>query len=93
MFILDAISEIIGYRYIGIGSDFNGIESGPRGLKDVSKYPDLVRELQRRGIDIADIAGIMGSNVLRVMEDVENIATSIRYILSLEDDVKLFFEN
>ncbi|KAK8119942.1 uncharacterized protein PG998_004568 [Apiospora kogelbergensis] len=89
----NAVGETIGYRHVGIGSDFDGMESGPRGLEDVSKYPDLVRELQRRGIDIADIAGIMGSNVLRVMEDVENIATSMRHILPLEDDVKSFFEN
>ncbi|KAK8105160.1 dipeptidase 2 [Apiospora kogelbergensis] len=90
---IQAVGETIGYRHVGIGSDFDGMESGPRGLEDVSKYPDLVRELQRRGIDIADIAGIMGSNVLRVMEDVENIATSMRHILPLEDDVKSFFEN
>lgn len=28
---------------VGLGSDFDGIESVPRGLEDVSKYPDLVR--------------------------------------------------
>lgn len=27
---------------VGIGSDFDGIGSVPRGLEDVSKYPDLV---------------------------------------------------
>lgn len=28
---------------VGLGSDFDGIGSTPRGLEDVSKYPDLVR--------------------------------------------------
>ena len=28
---------------VGLGSDFDGISSVPRGLEDVSKYPDLVR--------------------------------------------------
>lgn len=27
---------------VGIGSDFDGIESTPKGLEDVSKYPALV---------------------------------------------------
>lgn len=28
---------------MGIGSDYDGIESVPKGLEDVSKYPYLVR--------------------------------------------------
>jgi membrane dipeptidase len=28
---------------VGIGSDYDGIESTPEGLEDVSKYPNLVR--------------------------------------------------
>ncbi len=28
---------------VGLGSDFDGIESTPKGLEDVSKYPALVR--------------------------------------------------
>jgi microsomal dipeptidase-like Zn-dependent dipeptidase len=27
---------------VGIGSDYDGIESTPAGLEDVSKYPNLV---------------------------------------------------
>lgn len=30
---------------VGLGSDFDGIESVPVGLEDVSKYPALVRML------------------------------------------------
>lgn len=28
---------------VGLGSDFDGIGSTPKGLEDVSKYPALVR--------------------------------------------------
>lgn len=28
---------------VGIGSDYDGIDSVPHGLEDVSKYPYLVR--------------------------------------------------
>ncbi|KAK8044759.1 hypothetical protein PG993_004783 [Apiospora rasikravindrae] len=89
---IQAVGETIGYRHVGIGSDFDGMQSGPRGLEDVSKYPDLIRELQRRGISIGDITGIMGTNILRVMEEVENVASSMRHVQPLEDNVKPFFE-
>lgn len=32
---------------VGIGSDYDGIESTPKGLEDVSKYPHLVRSKTR----------------------------------------------
>lgn len=48
--------------------------SAVRGLEDVSKYPDLIRELLRRGVGVADVAGVVGGNVLRVMARVEDVA-------------------
>lgn len=33
------------FKSLGIGSDFDGIDSVPSGLEDVSKYPALVRTL------------------------------------------------
>lgn len=33
----------VGSRSVGIGSDFDGIPSVPKGLEDVSKYANLVR--------------------------------------------------
>ena len=50
------------------------LDSLPVGLKDVSQYPNLIAELLRRGYKEADIAKIMGGNVLRVMEAVEKFA-------------------
>ncbi len=35
--------------HVGIGSDFDGIDTVPVGLEDVSKFPDLFAELIRRG--------------------------------------------
>lgn len=46
---MEYIGKTIGYRHVGIGSDFDGMSAGPRGLEDVSKYPALVDELLRRG--------------------------------------------
>lgn len=30
---------------VGLGSDYDGIDSTPKGLEDVSTYPTLVRTL------------------------------------------------
>ncbi|TVY27401.1 Dipeptidase [Lachnellula hyalina] len=85
------IGTAIGYRHVGIGSDFDGMEAGPRGLEDVTRYPNLVEELQNLGVQRDDILGVMGLNIIRVLESVEEVASSMRYIRTLEDDVKPFF--
>jgi membrane dipeptidase len=43
----------------------------PKGLEDVSKYPDLFTELLQRGYSADDVAKIAGRNLLRVMYEVE----------------------
>lgn len=85
------IGELIGYRHVGIGSDFDGMARGPVGLEDVSKYPDLLQELVGRGIRSEDIQGVKGLNVLRVLEQVEDISGQMSGLKPLEDDVKPFF--
>jgi membrane dipeptidase len=88
------IGELIGYRHVGIGSDFDGMARGPVGLEDVSKYPDLLQELMERGIAAEHVQGVMGLNVLRVLAQVENISQQMQMsgVRPLEDDVKPFFE-
>ncbi|KAI0903132.1 renal dipeptidase family [Ustulina deusta] len=86
------IGETIGYRHVGVGSDFDGMEAGPEGLEDVSRYPDLIRELLSRGIPVFDVMGVMGLNIIRVLEDVERVAQSMRRVQPLEDRVKEFFQ-
>ena len=64
--------------HIGIGSDFDGIQSTPAGLEDVSKYPALTAELLRRGYSEGDVQKVLGQNVLRVMRDVERAAAVLQ---------------
>lgn len=56
------IGDLVGYDHVGIGSDFDGIPSTPRGLEDVSKFPDLFAELLERGVSDEDAAKIAGRN-------------------------------
>lgn len=75
---IDHIRQVAGIEHIGIGGDFDGIDAGPRGLEDVSKYPDLLVELLRRGYSARDLRMIAGENLLRVMRESERIAASLQ---------------
>src|SRR2546428_9287758 len=46
---IEHIRDVAGVDAVGIGSDFDGITEVPVGLEDVSKFPDLIAELLRRG--------------------------------------------
>ena len=46
----------------------------PEGLGGVESYPALLAELMRRGWSDADVAKLVGGNVLRVMEAAEKVA-------------------
>ncbi|TGJ86158.1 hypothetical protein E0Z10_g2576 [Xylaria hypoxylon] len=89
------IGNLIGYDHVGLGSDFDGIQSTPEGLDDVSKYPDLIAELLRRGVSDANAAKIAGGNILRVWADVEKVAAKLqsRGEPVMEDDLQNLFES
>lgn len=83
------IGNLIGFDHVGFGSDFDGIASVPKGLEDVSKYPDLVAELLRQGLSDEDAAKVVGGNVLRVWKEVEAVAEKLQKDGQpvLEDDI------
>jgi membrane dipeptidase len=68
---IDHVVEIAGVDAVGIGSDYDGVgPTLPKGLEDVSRYPNLVRVLLERGYSEEDLAKILGGNSLRVWEQV-----------------------
>lgn len=72
---IDHVVKLVGIEHVGIGSDYDGVgDSLPEGLKDVSTYPNLVQGLLNRGYKEADIAKILGGNLLRVWREVEKVA-------------------
>ena len=62
--------KVAGIDHVGIGADFDGITSVPRGLEDVSKMPAVWKALRARGMSETDIRKIMGGNFLRVIREV-----------------------
>ncbi|OJD14964.1 hypothetical protein AJ78_04747 [Emergomyces pasteurianus Ep9510] len=77
--------DLIGYDHIGLGADFDGMLNTVEGLEDVSKYPDLISELLRRGVSEKKLEGVVGANVLRVLKEVEIEAERLRDVHPLQD--------
>jgi membrane dipeptidase len=72
---IDRVVELAGIDHVGFGSDFDGVgDTLPRGLKDVSDYPNLIGEMRRRGYSREDIEKVCSGNLLRVMARSEDIA-------------------
>jgi membrane dipeptidase len=68
---IDHIVKVAGIDCVGLGSDYDGVESLPEQLDDVSRYPYITQALLNRGYRAEDIRKILGSNLLRVMRAVE----------------------
>jgi membrane dipeptidase len=68
---IDHIVKLVGIDHVGIGSDFDGVQAVPADLKSVADLPNLTKELLRRGYSESDIDKILGGNMLRVMEEVQ----------------------
>ncbi|XP_001628029.2 dipeptidase 1 isoform X1 [Nematostella vectensis] len=74
----DHIKKIAGVDYIGFGADYDGVSRVPTGLEDVSKYPDLMVELLKRGYSDQDLAKIAGGNLIRAMKKMEQVAKELQ---------------
>ena len=72
---IEHIRDVAGVDAVGLGSDFDGITEVPVGLEDVSKFPDLLAELLRRGWSEQDIRKVAGLNALRVLRAAEGAAS------------------
>jgi membrane dipeptidase len=63
---LDYIVKMVGVDHVGMGSDFDGVNSLPAGLDGVEDFPKISEELLKRGYSKKDIRKILGGNFLRV---------------------------
>ena len=66
---MHAIS-VMGVDHVGLGADWDG-GGGVNGMEDISLLPRITARLRREGLSEADIAKIMGGNLLRVMRRAE----------------------
>ena len=69
---IDYIVKKIGVDHVGLGSDFDGIESAPRELDTVTDFPKITKALKKRGYSNNDIKKILGGNLIRVFKENNN---------------------
>jgi len=65
---IDHIVKLIGADHVGLGSDFDGIESSPLGLDGVQDFPSITSALLERGYSKKDVKKILGGNFVRVFK-------------------------
>lgn len=74
----DHAIEVAGADHVGIGADWDGVPSMPRGMEDVSYLPALTEGLLARGHSHETVRKVLGENVLRALEAAEQVAAEIR---------------
>ncbi len=61
---------VMGADHVGLGADWDG-GGGVIGMEDIAALPRITARLRREGMSEADIAKIMGGNLLRVLRRVQ----------------------
>jgi len=64
---IDYMVKLVGADHVGLGADYDGAESYPKGLDDVSKYPLITEALLQRGYSNKDVRKILGGNFIRLL--------------------------
>ena len=68
---IDYIAKLVGSDHVGLGADYDGAESYPKGLDDVSDYPLVTEALLLRGYSPKEVKNIMGANFVRLLKMVK----------------------
>ena len=64
---IDHIVRLVGIDYVGLGSDFDGIEVTPDGMEDISRFSRVLDEMRARDYSESDIEKVASGNFFRVM--------------------------
>jgi membrane dipeptidase len=75
---IDHAAKVAGVDHVGLGSDFDGATM-PIGMDDAAQLPKLTTALMAKGYSAADVEKILGANILRVMEQVEQGAARTQH--------------
>ena len=75
---VEHVREVAGIDHVGLGGDYDGVETLPDGLEDVSAYPALLSALADRGWSGDDLGRLTCRNTLRVMREVESVALDLQ---------------
>ena len=65
---IDYLVKMIGSDHVGLGSDFDGVNSLPQQLDDVTALPLITKALLERGYSKRDIRKSLGENFMRILK-------------------------
>jgi membrane dipeptidase len=85
---IEHVAKVAGVDHVGLGSDFDGVESTPVGLEGIDGLPKITLELLRRGWSDEDVKKVLGENFLRVFGEAEAHARSTKTTLSGDGSTK-----
>jgi membrane dipeptidase len=74
---IDHAAKLVGATHVGLGSDFDGT-TVPDGMDDVSMLPKITVALLDKGYSEQDVKNILGENILRLLEKVDQIGRELR---------------
>ena len=74
---IEYMVNLIGINHVGISSDFDG-GGGVYNWMDASETFNVTLELVRRGYTEEEITRLWGENLLRVLDEVQQVATDIQ---------------
>ena len=69
---IDHIVDLVGIDYVGIGSDYDGLDCLPNKWSDCLDHMIIQESLEKRGYKNTEIEKIMGKNILRVLGEIYN---------------------
>jgi membrane dipeptidase len=75
---VDHVARVAGIDHVGIGGDYDGMDTVVAGMEDVSGYPALFAELARRGWSQAALEKLSSRNTMRVLKAAESHAQEHR---------------
>ena len=76
---IDHIAKVAGIDHVGLGSDFDGVNGQlPKGIDSAADLPKITEALMERGYSSEDCRKILGSNLLRVFREVEQISKTLQ---------------
>lgn len=74
---IDYLVDLMGIDHVGISSDFDG-GGGIVGWSDASETYNVTLELVKRGYSDQDIKKLWGENLLRVLDEVQAVAATLK---------------
>ncbi|MGI8782318.1 MAG: dipeptidase [Acidobacteriota bacterium] len=64
---IDHIAKVAGVDHVGLGSDFDGVDSMPAGMRDALDLPKITAALLEKGYSEQEVHKMLGGNFLRVL--------------------------